>query len=799
MAIGYGRSVFIKRSAGGSVLLAAAYIGRSKARLGKTFVDYSGKRDLLLPMRTVLPAGAPQRLGEPMVLWREMEAAAGRKDAVLGQHLILALPDAREFGKALAVALVEDFIGEMIMPHQLAASFAIHEPHLGEPETGSAFLDRLEGAHGPDVEGRLARRNIHCHILVSPRQVSALGLDGYRYTGLEPRHGTRRKAEAPGSGKEVLYEEVYDGIDWGKRWSEFQNAFFARNGSALRVRPQVPFGTRHLGAARVAARRKDIGAGAIAAPFGPTIDAVVERANRAIAADPRRLLGLVGRAPFRRADISSLVDRFLVSHRQPKAILREALARPEVFELGDRATANAMGWYATAELAGNEQRVLVLAAALGERGAEAPAGHAAPGPGDAAGIAHDAVVNGGIAVIDCPDDAAPALRGALAAAALETGLGSIAVGHGFGQQTEFPASFRITGLLRHEPKGNVLILDCADGCPPARLVPVLEAALRKPEGRVILIRRPNRSSCPRTSLLDLVARLARRRTIAEEPAPSGPRELLRARQWQAAVSLLAAQGAIRFVPRAELVEATAGIATKLQAIGWRIETADAELLAFLRLKRLGSSRLAPGPGGRTVLVHSETGPQLPSVLARLLKIDDPLLLVDSAVAPGLEVLAAQVELACGPRSAITFPLAATTPLASPSALRPLADGPRLEWAIDAAGKAVTGAEAILNVLEAELGAPPRSTWKTPWTPPAAPGLRSNLEPLLAATAAGNATDHADDTEFGIADDVRPGDFEALPDDVEDDPDHGAAAEAVFDSDLDLVPETDDEPDPEPRN
>src|SRR5690606_32011097 len=100
------------------------------------------------------------------------------------------------------------------------------------------------------------------------------------------------------------------------------------------------------------------------------------------------------------------------------------------------------------------------------------------------------------------------------------------IAHGFGQQPEFRASFKITRLLRREPTGNVFILDFADGCPPALLVPVLEAALRKPDGRVILIRRPHRLSCPRNTLLDLVERLARRHTIAAKPAANEPREML---------------------------------------------------------------------------------------------------------------------------------------------------------------------------------------------------------------------------------------------------------------------------------
>ncbi|MGB3337991.1 MAG: hypothetical protein WBA73_12505, partial [Devosia sp.] len=59
MPIGFARCVFIQRSKGHSVLAAAAYIGRQRLSAPYPSLDYSDRKDLLFPLRTILPADAP--------------------------------------------------------------------------------------------------------------------------------------------------------------------------------------------------------------------------------------------------------------------------------------------------------------------------------------------------------------------------------------------------------------------------------------------------------------------------------------------------------------------------------------------------------------------------------------------------------------------------------------------------------------------------------------------------------------------------------------------------------------------
>ena len=83
----------IGRSAGRSATAAAAYRSGEQVadeRTGRTH-DYTGKSDIY-GSEILLPEGAPERLGDRVTLWNEVERVEKRKDAQLSREVMVALP-----------------------------------------------------------------------------------------------------------------------------------------------------------------------------------------------------------------------------------------------------------------------------------------------------------------------------------------------------------------------------------------------------------------------------------------------------------------------------------------------------------------------------------------------------------------------------------------------------------------------------------------------------------------------------------------------------------------------------------
>jgi len=228
MPIGFARCVFVQRSRGHSVLAAAAYIGRARLAAPYPHFDFTDRQDLLASMQTLLPPAAPERLHDPFAFWQEVELTSPRKDSSLGLHLMLALPAPKEMAAQLCAPLVREFIQTVIMPHELAASFAIHNAHEQGIEQAMAWLEIMGQAPKAPTGANLSRRNRHAHVLISPRRVGADGIEPRRYTALDPTQ-VSLSSEIRGV--------ALGGIDWPELWLRHQNDFFARHGLGLRVRP----------------------------------------------------------------------------------------------------------------------------------------------------------------------------------------------------------------------------------------------------------------------------------------------------------------------------------------------------------------------------------------------------------------------------------------------------------------------------------------------------------------------------------------------------------------------------------
>lgn len=134
----------IRRSQGGNACAAAAY--RSGTRIGPH--DYTKRRGVT-DRALFLPAPAPD--WDRAQLWEEAEKAERRKNSVVAREVLLALP--HEMPLQAHRKAVEAFCSWLVKRYQCAADAALHAPRSGHDA-----------------------RNVHAHILMTTRRLSAYGL-----------------------------------------------------------------------------------------------------------------------------------------------------------------------------------------------------------------------------------------------------------------------------------------------------------------------------------------------------------------------------------------------------------------------------------------------------------------------------------------------------------------------------------------------------------------------------------------------------------------------------------------------
>ena len=140
----------MSRSAGRSIVAAAAY--RSGTRLleertGQTH-DYTRKR--VEHAEIMAPAGAPAWVFDRQALWNAVDAAEKRKDAQLAREIEVALP--RELSPEARLALVREFTRREFVGQGMVADLAVHNPKArdgGQQPHAHILLTMrpLEGGH----------------------------------------------------------------------------------------------------------------------------------------------------------------------------------------------------------------------------------------------------------------------------------------------------------------------------------------------------------------------------------------------------------------------------------------------------------------------------------------------------------------------------------------------------------------------------------------------------------------------------------------------------------------------------
>ncbi|MFK8185268.1 MAG: MobQ family relaxase [Phormidesmis sp.] len=133
MAIFSMRMQVIGRSAGRSATAAAAYRAGEQIADGRTgrVHDYTGKSDIY-GSEILLPEGAPERLGDRVVLWNEVERVEKRKDAQLSREVMIALPAELSHWQKQALAreyVQSEFVSEGMIADIGYHDFDSHNPH----------------------------------------------------------------------------------------------------------------------------------------------------------------------------------------------------------------------------------------------------------------------------------------------------------------------------------------------------------------------------------------------------------------------------------------------------------------------------------------------------------------------------------------------------------------------------------------------------------------------------------------------------------------------------------------------
>lgn len=685
MPIGFARGIFIQRSKGHSALGAAAYIGRQRLSAPYPNFDYSDRKDLLFPMRTILPADTPDRHQDAFALWQDVELVSKRKDSSLGLHLMLALPAPAEMPAALCLPLLEEFIGALILPHGLATSFAIHDPHKKIEDEAMLWLEGLDPRPSAPSGSVLSARNRHAHLLISPRRVGPQGVEARRYTALDP---------AQGSVNSEIRGIAHNGVDWPELWRRHQNEFFARHGLDLRVRPWAAYTDFHRGKAGAAADRKSR-----QDEHGPMVgDPRVERANRATVADPAKLLALVNRRPFAAQDLRVLVERYVgKAHPYDETVADAALALPEIVRLGDQHSKIGSPWLATHALARAEQRCMVLASALMDQ----------PGTPDTGLFGSD------------KQQLRAASLGKLTVTEAESGHGQLSLvnphaatsasrlaclAHGWGRLEEVKNSispYRLKDRLR---PSTILFLDHADAIAADELAMVLLATLETEEAHLILTRRPHGPLNPRNPLLDILAEMIGLEAASPKPVEETVQAMFSAGAYGQAVDALMAAGKVIFVKRDNLIAAASQRIEQERQAGktCSIVCGDHELAALMRMNKLPANRGKLQETETVILVHSHPSFDRLTNLPLLTTLRDPIILADQDYCPDLMTLNAQTTIAMGPLCATVLPTAQKFDEQAHVQRQPEARRLPVRWAVNLSGEFGSTPEHITTSLRDTL-------------------------------------------------------------------------------------------------
>ena len=301
MAIMFIRAQVISRSAGRSVVSAAAY--RHRARMfdeqSGTAFSYRGGASELKHEELVLPDQVPAWLrsaidgrsvaGASEALWNAVDAFETRVDAQLARELIIALPE--ELTRAENIALVQEFVRDNLTSKGMIADWVYHDKD-GNPHI------HLMTALRPLTEEGFGRKT-----------VPVLGRDGQPLRVMRPDRQNGKIVYKQWAGDKETMKA------WKIAWAQTANRHLTLAGHDIRLDGRSyaeqgldGFAQKHLGPKKAALVRKGI-----EMYFAPAALAHRQEMADRLLADPGLLLKHLGneRSTFDEKDMARALHRYV--------------------------------------------------------------------------------------------------------------------------------------------------------------------------------------------------------------------------------------------------------------------------------------------------------------------------------------------------------------------------------------------------------------------------------------------------------------------------------------------------------
>lgn len=340
MAIPFARLEFIKRSSGRNACQLSAYVSRSPIEFqggdfsAREIFNFSDKR-VPAYQQILLPDHVDPSFKSAEVLWNAVESKENRKNSVVQQHLVLALPDDKVISLDDKIFLTKSFAQDHFVEKGLGVQIAIHAPE--EEKKTKHTLDELEKSN----------HNWHAHILITTRRFKANGKEF-------EDHKARDLMPIMRNGK------VVSGDHWGKLWAHHQNAFFEHKGLSLRVDTDGVVPQKHLGPVRMRGRAFSL--------FYE--NSLLISLNALESEDPKKVLHKISQT--KNIFTSEDVDTFIHKHVNPEKVFEVKDAfwkQAEIVRLLEPNTYKPLRQFTTTHIIEEEKQTFRLADRLFKQGA----------------------------------------------------------------------------------------------------------------------------------------------------------------------------------------------------------------------------------------------------------------------------------------------------------------------------------------------------------------------------------------------------------------------------------------------
>jgi Ti-type conjugative transfer relaxase TraA len=338
MAICYARLSHVNRSNGKNAVAKSAYYAKLKLEFeGTKFASpayfdwsYKGRCENLLSHEIILPKGVDDAFKDPKYLWNSVEKFEKRKDSKVGIDFLLALPDDKVISNDERIEMAREFSKKYFVSKGYGVQINVHPPSRQKN-----YTDNPE-------ESEKNERNYHAHILITPRQ--------FREDG---RTFSKKKVNDLGPEIRGNNHFAFNGIEWPKIWTQFQNEYFQNKGLDLRVDQSGLVSQIHLGPVRMRGKNSHL-----------ILDLHEKREelNRLESQDPNAILRKLteNKSLFVDADVELFLQKN-ISPDEVDNVRKSFWKNPQLVQLYDKDSQQALAKFTSREVIEEEQQILRLA------------------------------------------------------------------------------------------------------------------------------------------------------------------------------------------------------------------------------------------------------------------------------------------------------------------------------------------------------------------------------------------------------------------------------------------------------